>query len=235
MTVDEIMKELESKGSDSTKRILLKHGILEPFFGAKVEDMKSIQKRVKKDYALSKALYATGNTDAMYLSGLIADETAMSKKDLNEWVKLAQSPNISEYTVPWIAAESKHGWDLALEWIDKESEHIAAAGWACLSSWVAIRPDNELDTDALKQLLKRVQNSIHQEKNRVRSAMNGFVIAVGTYVSPLHEAALLAAKAMGPVTIIKEGTACKVPDAGIYILKAKEKGKIGAKKKMARC
>src|SRR5580700_2538052 len=118
MTVQQIMTELQSMGSDSIRTLLMKHGIKEPLFGVKVEHLKTIQKKVKKDYQLAKDLYATGNADAMYLAGLIADEDKMTKKDLSIWVKQAVSNNISEYTVPWIAAESKFGYELAMEWID---------------------------------------------------------------------------------------------------------------------
>ena len=130
MTLQAIMAELKAKGSDNIKKILLKHGVKEPFFGVKVEDLKLIQKKVKKDYQLSKDLYATGNADAMYLAGLIADETKMTKKDLSLWVSQAVSNNISEYTVPWIAAESNFGYEMAMEWIDAKKDFIAAAGWS---------------------------------------------------------------------------------------------------------
>ncbi len=116
MTLQSIMDELKSKGSESTKKVLLKHGIKEPFFGVKVADLKVIEKRVKKNYSLSKELYATGNADAMYLAGLIADEKLMTKVDLSAWVKQATSTNVSEYTVPWIAAESNFGYELAMEY-----------------------------------------------------------------------------------------------------------------------
>lgn len=35
--------------------------------------MKPIQKKIKVDYQLAKDLYATGNADAQYLAGLIAE------------------------------------------------------------------------------------------------------------------------------------------------------------------
>ena len=235
MTLQNIMAELKSKGNEGTKKILLKHGIKEPFFGVKVEDMKVIQKRVKKNYQLSKDLFSTNNTDAMYLAGLIADENKMTKSDLSTWVKQAESTNISEYTVPWIAAESKYGYELALEWIDNKKEFIAAAGWSTLSSLVAIKPDNELDLGAIKLLLKRVELNIHQSDNRVRNTMNLFVIAVGSYIISLTDFAIIVAKKIGDVTVNKEGTACKVPAAVDYITKVKTKGALGKKKKMARC
>ena len=235
MTLQNIMAELKARGNEGVKKILLKHGIKEPFFGVKVEDLKIIQKRIKKDYQLSKDLYSTGNADAMYLAGLIADENKMTKSDLSAWIKQATSTNISEYTVPWITAESNFGHDLAMEWIDAKKEFIAAAGWSTLSSLVAIKPDNELDIQSLKTLLKRVENSIHQSDNRVRSKMNAFVIAVGTYVIPLTDYAITIAKKIGDVKVNMDGTACKVPDAIDYIMKAKNKGALGKKKKMARC
>src|ERR1700733_6090179 len=141
MTVKEIMAELQSHGEANIKKILLKHGIKEPFFGVKVEHLQVIRKKIKKDYQLAKDLYATGNADAMYLAGLIADDEKMTRTDLQTWVKQAVSQNISEYTVPWVATGSKYGYELALEWIDTKKEHIAAAGWSTLTNWVSAKPD----------------------------------------------------------------------------------------------
>jgi 3-methyladenine DNA glycosylase AlkD len=226
-TVQEIMDELKSHGSESIKKILLKHGVKEPFFGVKIEYMKPIQKKIKMDYQLAKDLYATGNADAMYLAGLIADDQQMTKTDLQTWVKQAVSNNISEYTVPWVATGSNCGYELALEWIDSPQEYIAAAGWSTLSNLVSLKPDDELDISSLKNLLLRVGSTIHSAGNRVRSAMNGFIIAVGSYVSSLTDDAVATAKNVGPVTVNKEGIE--------YITKAKNNGTLGKKKKTVKC
>ena len=37
MTANEIMEELKSLSSESIKKVLIKHGAKEPFFGVKVE------------------------------------------------------------------------------------------------------------------------------------------------------------------------------------------------------
>jgi 3-methyladenine DNA glycosylase AlkD len=235
MTSKEIMDQLKKLGSKNIKKILLKHGVKEPFFGVKISDMKPIQKKIKMDYKLSNELYFTNNADAMYLAGLIADDEKMTKKDLQAWVKAAVSNNISEYTVPWVTAGSRHGFELATAWIDAKEEHIAAAGWATLSGLVAIKPDTELDIKLLKGLLDRVVKNIHKAKNRERSNMNGFVIAVGSYVKDLTKDALAAAAKIGAVEIDMNGTACKVPDATTYIKKVEAKKAIGKKKKMLKC
>lgn len=234
MTTEQVMAELESYGNESTRNTWLRHGAKPPFFGVKVGDMKKIVKKIRKDHQLSMDLYRTGNADAMYLAGLIADEKKIGKEDLQEWVKSANWYMISEYTVPWIAAESRFGFELALEWIESPEETVCSSGWTTLSSLVSIKQDDELDVAQLSQLLERVRSTIHQSANRVRYTMNGFVIAAG-YVAALTDQALEVAKAIGTVEVDQGGTACKVPDAMSYIQKMKDMGKIGGKRKMARC
>jgi 3-methyladenine DNA glycosylase AlkD len=235
MTCDEVMQQLEALRSESTKRTFMNHGAKEPLFGVKVGDLKIIQKKIKKDHALSLALYKTGNSDAQYLAGLIADETKISKEDLQEWANKASWHMQSEYTVPWIAAESPYGYALALEWIDATDHHLQASGWTTLASLVGIKKDEELDIPHLQTLLHRVASTIQSAENRVRYCMNTYIIAVGCYIKALTEDAVKIAKAIGPINVDMNGTACKVPFAPEYIEKVKMKGKLGAKKKMARC
>jgi len=236
MNVTEIMAELQAKGSESIKKILLKHGVKEPFFGVKVEYLKPIQKKVKMDYQLAKDLFATGNADAMYLAGLIADDANMTKADLNTWAENALSNNISEYTVPWVAAGNPHGFELALEWIESPVEHIAATGWATLSNIVALKPDNELDIEKLKSLLERAAHDIRNSEDRVCYHMNSFVISAGSYAAPLADDAIATAQKIGVVTVDKHGTACKVPVATEYIKKVWDKrGGVAPKKKEVKC
>jgi len=234
MTAIEIVKELESLGTDSYKRVMLNHGVPEPFFGVKIEEMKKIQKRIKKDYQLALDLFDTGIYDAMYLAGLIADDLKMTKKDLRRWVEKSNCSGISQYTVPWVAAESNHGRELALEWIDSKKESVATSGWATLSSLVAIKDDAELDLAELKQLLQRVQKTIHDQPNFLPYAMNGFVIAVGSYVKGLTSFALEVGTKIGKVTVELPGD-CKMPYSPEYIQKVQKRGTIGKKRKSAKC
>jgi 3-methyladenine DNA glycosylase AlkD len=235
MTTQEVMTELKKKGSDSIKKILLNHGAEEPLFGVKVADLKIIQKKVKKDNQLAKELYATGNYDAMYLAGLITDDSKLTKKDIQQWAEKSGSKGISEYTVAWIAAESPYGWELGMEWIDSPKEKIASAGWNTLSGVIAMKADEQLDIAAIKKLLQRVQKEIHKAQNRVRYTMNGFVIGVGGYIKSLTKEAIEASNKIGVVTVDMGGTACKIPLASDYIKKMEASGRLGKKKKTVKC
>ncbi len=234
MTANEIVAELTKLGNEQTKKTWMTHGAQEPCFGVKVEDMKKIQKRVKKDYQLALDLFETGIADAMYLAGLIADAAKMTRQDLQTWVEKATTGWVAEYTVPWVASESPYGRELALKWIEDPQESIAAAGWQTYSSLVAITPEADLDLDEITALLQRVAESIHQSPNRVKYVMNGFVIAIACYVQPLHEIAVETADGIGKVAVDLVG-ACKVPFAPEYIKKFEARSPIGKKRKSPRC
>jgi hypothetical protein len=235
MTTEQIMKELEKKGSESIRKIFLNHGAKGPLFGVKVGDLKVIQKKVKKDHKLAMELFGTGIYDAMYLAGLIADESKMSKKDIQQWAEKSPSHGISEYTVAWVAAESDYGWELGMKWIDSPKESIASSGWNTLSGVIAMKPDNELDIALIKKLLQRIVKEIHSAPNRVRYTMNGFVIGVAGFIKELTKVAIEVSKKIGDVYVDMGGTACKVPSAPDYIKKMEARGSIGKKKKTVKC
>lgn len=233
MTAKEILNEIKPLGQEGYKKILLKHGASEPCFGVKIDELKKIQKRVKTDYRLALDLYDTGVYDAMYLAGLVADDARMTRQDLQRWVEKTCEP-LAGSTVAWVAAGSPHGYEVALQWIESDAVLVAAAGWATLSTLVSVRPDAELDLTELKRLLERVQQAIHRAPDEVRSKMNGFVIAVGSFVGPLTDYALQIGTHTGPVVVDVGDTACKVPFAPDYIRKAEQRGTIGKKRKTAK-
>jgi hypothetical protein len=235
MNAQDLLEELRPLGRDSYKRVLFKHGVREPCFGVKISDLQGLVKRHRMDHRLALGLFATGNYDAMYLAGLIADDARMTRDDLREWVAKAYCRGLAGATVAWVAAGSPHGWELGREWTMAEGPLTAAAGWATLASWVSVRPDPELDLPELKRLLQWVRKSIHEEPDLVRYQMNAFVIAVGSYVAALTETAIQTAEAIGPVTADFGDTACGVPAAAESIRKVQQRGTVGKKRKTAKC
>ncbi len=229
MTAKDILKELSGLGSPSIKKLHLNHGAKEPLFGVKVGDLKPIQKRIKKNHELALDLYDSGVSDAMYLAGLIAEPEKMTKPQLHKWVKAANWHMLSEYTVPWVTAESRFAKELAIEWIKSPEEGVASSGWSTYSSFVAITQDQDLDLAEIERLLARIPKELPKAANRVRHTMNGFIIAVGTHVIPLVAKAKAAAKAVGKVEVEMGGTACKVPDALRQHRKGRDRGQTGGK------
>ena len=232
-----IMSDLRSKGSEKTRQIYARHGApAERTFGVGVADLKAIAKTIRGQQALACQLYASGNMDAMYLAGLVAEGRQMDKKQLQAWAEEAGGiPMIAEYTVPWLTVESPHARDLALEWMESKKEHVASSGWCTYAGLLATKADEFLDLAEIEELLGTVVKKIGAAPNRVRLTMNGFVIAVGIYVKPLLKQAKAAAQKLGAVSVEMGDTACKVPLATASIAKAETAGRVGHKRKTLRC
>ncbi len=231
-----ILAELENKGSEQTRKTFERHGAdVSKMYGVKVGDLKTIAKQIKGQQELACELYETGNSDAMYLAGIVADGSQMKKSQLDKWAKQANWYMISEYTVPGVAAESRFARELALKWIKSKQPSVAACGWCTYVGYLATTPDDEIDLDEVVRMLEQVQQQIAQAPNRVRYTMNGFVIAVGTYVKPLLAKAKAVAKKIGKVDVEMGKTACKVPLATEYIAKVEKMGRVGKKRKTIKC
>ena len=234
-TCKQVMAELRKLGKESHRNTFVRHGApSNSIYGVPIANLKVIQRKLKKNYPLSLELYDTGNSDAMYLAALIADEMLITRTDLNKWARQATWGMIST-VVAWVAGESKHAVPLAKKWINAKPEKIAATGWQTVSSYASVTPDEMIDSTWIDGLLDRVANEIHDERNDVKDSMNGFVIAIGSYVPVLHRKALKIARKTGTVEINQRNTACKVPDATAAIQKIEKAGRLGRKRRTARC
>lgn len=104
LTVALTMKGLAAKGSETTKRIPLRHGTKEPYFGVKIGDMKPIARKMKGRQELALELYATGNGTAQYLAGMVADGRKMTRGELDRWARTTSWERVSGTTVPRVAS-----------------------------------------------------------------------------------------------------------------------------------
>ena len=235
MILEQVMSVLAAKGSESIKRVLLKHGAKEPFFGVRIGDMKPLQKQLKGEQALALQLYATGNGDAQYLAGMIADGAKMTSAQIQKWADTAAWKMVGNTTVPWVASEHPEGFALARKWIEGKKAGVVCSGWATLGALAATAPDDQLPVKEFGALLDRVARTLHDSPDAVRYQMNSFVICCGTYIAPLADKAVATARKIGRVEVDMGETECKVPDAESYILKGRRGAPIAPKRKTVRC
>lgn len=235
MQLNEVMEYLQSKGSEQTRKVFSKHGAPENQYGVKVADLKPIEKKEKNNHLLAIELYATGNSDAQYLAGLIADPTKFSKDDFKNWALNANWYMITEYAVAWNIAESPICMDVCSDWINSKEIKLQEAAWAALGAYLGIVSNDSLDLNYHSSLIERIEKSIHTESNRVKYCMNGYLIALGCAVPEFTERCKKAGAKIGKVEVFMGDTACKVPEIVTYIEKVEKMNRIGKKKKNAKC
>lgn len=232
MNVETVMQELEALGKERLKKIYISNGAREPLFGVATGAMKPLAKKIKIDQSLAEQLYATGNYDAMYFAGIIADPKAMTAADFERWMDEAYFYMLSDFVVAVTLAETDIAQEVADKWIASGEELRMSAGWSCYCWLLGSRPDRDFSASKLAGMLETVEKTIHDAPDRAKSAMNNFMYTVAVSYVPLHDKAFETAKAVGPVQMNRSK---KMLNAAENIQKAVEKGQLGFKRKYVRC
>jgi 3-methyladenine DNA glycosylase AlkD len=235
MDFEMVMQELEALGKERIKKTYISNGAHEPLFGVTTGAMKPLSKIIKKNQPLADQLYATGNYDAMYFAGVIADPMAMTEEDFERWMDGAYFYMLSDYVVAVTLAETEIAQAVADKWIASGEELRMSAGWSCYCWLLGSRKDSEFSASKLSSMLEQVANTIHHSPERTKSAMNNFLYTVGISYLPLHEKAVETAKAVGPVEMKREKKKSSILLASENIQKELDRGKLGFKRKYVRC
>lgn len=229
-----VMQELEALGKERTKKMYISNGAHEPLFGVATGAMKPIAKKIKINQRLAEELYATGNYDAMYFAGIIADPKAMTESDFERWIDGAYFYMLSDYVVAVTLAETDIAQEVSDKWIASGEELRMSAGWSCYCWLLGNRLDNEFSESKISNMLDIVKNTIHDSPERTKSAMNNFLYTVGISYLPLHEKAVETAKEVGTVEV-KRDKKNSFLNAYESIQKEIDRGKLGFKRKYVRC
>jgi len=215
-TAEALLQELESLGTEQTRKTYRRHGVGDNQYGVSYANLGALKKRIKRDHALARQLWASGNHDARILATMIADPAQMDEATLDAWAAGLQN-YVETDAFAALAGANPQASACVERWTAADGEWIESAGWQVLGH-LALH-DPTLPDAAFMPYLATIERDIHTRKNRVRHAMNGALIAIGTRNAALEAAALTVAAAIGPVIVDHGQTGCKTPDAVTYIRK----------------
>lgn len=234
MNLETVMQELEALGKDRLKKMYITNGAHEPVFGVATGEMKPLFRKIKINQPLAEELYATGNYDAMYFAGIIADPNAMTEADYDRWIDTAYFYMLSDFVVSVTLSEADIAQQVADKWIASGEEMRMSAGWSCYCWLLGNRKDSEFDESKIAAMLDTVKNSIQDAPMRAKYSMANFLYTVAVSYVPLHEKAVETVQAIGPVEVEKNGKSSTLSTAG-NIQKAVDKNQLGFKRKHVRC
>lgn len=218
MDLAAVITTLRQQGRDKTRAIYRRHGAGEACYGVPYADLKALAKQVKVDQALALGLWASGVHDARVLATMVADPKRIASAVLDGWAGDLSNRILAD-ALAGLAARSPHAAALSERWIASDQEWIASAGWSLLAAR-ASQPSDALSEADARGWIDTIRTGLPAQPNQVRHAMNNALIALGLRGDSLREAALAAARALGPVQVDHGATDCKTPDAEAAILKA---------------
>jgi 3-methyladenine DNA glycosylase AlkD len=217
MTLTEVMRELESMGTEQNRKVYRRHGFGDNQFGVSFANLNKLAKSIKKDNALAEQLWLTGNGDARNLATMIADPKSMAAATLISWIQSIGAYVHADLVGAKVAAKHPEAGAVMTRCMKSKREFEQQVGWDIAG--VAAMNGTMTDAEA-SRLLETIEKSIHKAPNRARHAMNGAVIAIGLRGPAFKKKAIAAARRIGKVEVDHGETGCVTPDAEAYILKA---------------
>tara|TARA_R110002072_G_scaffold32564_2_gene99250 strand:+ start:1914 stop:2642 length:729 start_codon:yes stop_codon:yes gene_type:complete len=209
----EVLSELEALGTAQNRKVYGRHGVTGELYGVSYAHLKTLEKRYRGQHELALELWESGVHDARILASQIASGEALTAKVLDAWVREVQDHVLAD-AVAQAAARSTLGARCARRWRARKGEWAAATGWNLYGRLVP-----SCEAAELKATLEEIEAAIASSPNRVRHAMNGALIAIGSEGGALQKAAIAAAKRIGTVEVDHGETGCKTPAAIPYIEK----------------
>ena len=214
MNLTDTMQQLETLGSEQTRKTWRRHGAAEPMFGVKFGDLVKVQKRIKVDHALATELWCTGNHDARQLACMVADATVITEKELKAWAS-GLKDSATGGALAGLVSRTPLATKIREAWL--EDPKLRRAGWALVSYYA--NDETSIDDGIALAYLKRIEADIHQAENWTRRIMMRVVIGIGGRNAKLRKAAEDAVHRIGPVAFDPGNTACEFPDPIPYIAK----------------
>lgn len=232
MRTQDVLAQLKKLGKPGTVETYARHGVTGPCHGVAYGDLKPLAKKIGRNHELAQALWASGVHDARVLAAMIADPAAMTRTEIEGWLRDCTNYPLTD-AVSNLAAAMPEALQLARAWIATEGEWITTAGWNVIAM---IGAKGRLAAPDVDGLLDRIERTIHTQPNRTRYAMNNVLIGIGGYLDALRPRALTVAKAIGRVDVDHGETGCKTPDAASYIAKlvAHKAGEFARRRSRAR-
>lgn len=216
MDAREVLKELESLGTEQARKTYRRHGVGDKVFGVSFAHLGKLQKKIKVDHELAGKLWASGIHDAQILATMIADPAQMTGKQIDTWARSLSNYVITD-TLAGLVSKTPVAAEKALKWIQSKDEWLGSAGWQILS--VLAQRNTSMPDSFFEAYLDTIEGNIHKAQNRVRYAMNRALIGIGVRNSKLEKKALAVAARIGKVEVDHGDTGCKTPDAASYIRK----------------
>lgn len=218
MDIAAALARLEAAGTEQNRKVYRRHGAQEPLFGVSFAVLKALAREAKRDGALARGLWATGNHDARVLACMVADPAAATEADLDAWLAEIEVYVLVDVFVVSLAARVPGVRERADRWSASTRDWTAQAGWDLYAQLALHDPD--LDDDYFLALLDRIEKQVQGSGNRTRHSMNGALIAIGIRNPALRAAAEIVAGRIGSVQVDHGQTGCVTPAAVPYIAKA---------------
>jgi 3-methyladenine DNA glycosylase AlkD len=202
MTKNEVLALLEENQNDRGIAHWKKKPRRLKSFGIGLTQLRKLAKKIGRNHELSKELWETDVYDAKVISLLIEVPKEYSREQAEVQVDQLEDGLLRHVFASCDAtlAKTPYAFDLACEWMDSDDVNRRRCGYA-LQYELSKKNPKGMDDEFLLDRIDRIQKTIHEEDMWVRESMAGALLGIGKRTKELNQAAIRAAKAIGPIDV----------------------------------
>lgn len=182
MTVNEIIKKLESLGSPDNVAGMERFAIItQRSFGIPAPVLKQFAKEIKNGaadrHALALELWETGIYDARAVAFLIDDTKSVTPEQMDAWAKDFDNWATVDGACGHLFCRTPFAYEKAVDWAGKKPEFIKRAGFS-LMAYLAVH-DKKADADKLAAFFPLIELHSDDDRNFVKKAVNWALRQIG--------------------------------------------------------
>ena len=126
-TVDQLMAELSDLADPKILAVNERHG---DDHAVNLTSLRAVAKRIKKNQALARELWATRDSAARLLAILTCRPKEFSAAELDAMIRDARTRKVHDWLVNYVVMKGPHAEDLRLAWL-ADADPVVASSWAC--------------------------------------------------------------------------------------------------------
>ena len=199
-------------------------------FGIGLTQLRKLAKEIGRDHKLALQLWNSDVYDAKIVGLLIDEPKQITREQAETQVEDVAVGMLSHVFASCDAtlAKSPMAFEIARDWMDSPDAVRRQCGFALLYE-LSKKKVAGMDDDYLLDRIARIRDQIHTEEMWVRESMNTALMGIGKRNKKLNQAAIRAAKAIGPVDIdYGDDNSCQPLDVLKHLTSDHLKKKFGA-------
>jgi 3-methyladenine DNA glycosylase AlkD len=187
------------RGITHWKKLGSKTGKLKSF-GIGLTQLRKLAKQVGRDRKLAQQLWKSDIYDAKIIGLLIDDPKRVSREQAEEQVDGLNAGMLAHVFASCDAtlAKTPFAFELARDWMESKDDMRRRCGYSLLYELSKKSPKG-MDDVYLLGRIDHIRQAIDGEETWVRAAMGGALMGIGKRNKKLNQAAIRAAKTIGPI------------------------------------
>lgn len=192
---EDVIAELRAQGSPENVAGMARFGIRPAnALGVSMVTLRKTARRLGRDHALARDLWASGVHEARILAALVDEPERVTSAQMDRWMRAFDSWDVCDQVCANLFDRTPFAWEKAVAWSRREPEFERRAGFALMASLA--RHAKDAPDARFRAFFPAIRAGATDERNYVWKAVSWALREVGKRGGALQAAAVKEAEAL---------------------------------------